>query len=250
MNTNEYFDKDGNLTDAGIVELRRQVRLGSCYISDYENTLGLTAQSVCDFFEGYINEISSQIDSDDDYDAEFNKLDNDETLIDYLEYLEFNPFEREESEEIRIDRELRQKYSFVKKGAVLYYTEPDSYFDKLVYIDEVEEHDGLLDEDTMVQVRLLGGKPRRVALEDLSKVDDRLKYDVDELKRNIELLDTYKEGTWQRELFATFCDCLYYGETWSSLTSGNYNINDYIQQHRESECKAVYDTAHEFMATC
>jgi hypothetical protein len=260
MNTQEFFDKDGYLNDKGIVELRNEIVLGSCYISDYNNQLGLTAESVCDFFEGYITYLNDLVDAELEERGDTNEADRDElwdsyddsdALIEYYDGLEFDPFEKEEPEEIRVDRELREKYSFVKKGEVVFYWSEDGYTHRLVYVDEIEGYDGLIDGGTMVKVRESAGKPKRVCLTDLEPIRKSAKLDADNLKHNIELLDTYKDGTWQRELFEIFCDILYYGYDWSSnnLRNSLRKDNSYVAEYGEVECKKVYDVAHEFMAT-
>lgn len=65
-------------------ELRSEINLGSCFISDYENSLGYTPESVCDFFDGYVEHIEMLIEEGGvDY-GDFDKYDNDETLQDYF----------------------------------------------------------------------------------------------------------------------------------------------------------------------
>lgn len=69
-------------------KLRSEIILGSCFISDYENSLGYTPESVCDFFDGYVEHINMLIEENGaDFD-DFDKYDNDETLQDFFCYNE------------------------------------------------------------------------------------------------------------------------------------------------------------------
>lgn len=52
-------------------KLRSEITLGSCYISDYNNSLGYTPESVCDLFETYDDQL-------DEYETEI-------TLFDFWE---------------------------------------------------------------------------------------------------------------------------------------------------------------------
>lgn len=38
-------------------KLRQEIVLGSIYYHDYDNSFGFTANSVCDFFDGYLEEL-------------------------------------------------------------------------------------------------------------------------------------------------------------------------------------------------
>lgn len=69
-------------------KLRSEIRLGSCFISDYENSLGYTPESVCDFFDGYVEYINMLIEEDGANFDDFDKYDNDETLQDFFCYIE------------------------------------------------------------------------------------------------------------------------------------------------------------------
>lgn len=53
MRTKDKFDEHGWLKDEYLWELRQQITLGSLFISDYENNLGISAKKVCDFFTGF-----------------------------------------------------------------------------------------------------------------------------------------------------------------------------------------------------
>lgn len=47
--------KFAELTGEQLVELRKQITLNSLFISDYENTFGIPANIVCDFFDGFMS---------------------------------------------------------------------------------------------------------------------------------------------------------------------------------------------------
>lgn len=49
-------------------KLRSEISLGSCYISDYNNTLGYTPESVCDLFELYDDQLDGEESDDTLYD--------------------------------------------------------------------------------------------------------------------------------------------------------------------------------------
>lgn len=46
-------------SDQDIVELRKQISLGSIYYSDYKNQFGVDEHTVCDLFEGYESYLSN-----------------------------------------------------------------------------------------------------------------------------------------------------------------------------------------------
>lgn len=50
---NEHFTSDGWLKEEYLWPLRKQIVLGSLFISDYENDFGLDPKEVCDFFDSF-----------------------------------------------------------------------------------------------------------------------------------------------------------------------------------------------------
>ena len=61
MNYHEYFDENGWLKDEYLWPLRKDIVLGSLYVSDYENRIGIDAKMVYDFFtsfwDSYVKEL-------------------------------------------------------------------------------------------------------------------------------------------------------------------------------------------------
>lgn len=49
------------------MELRDQITLGSLFISDYRNTLGVDPREACDFFDGFV-EFINELAADDGFD--------------------------------------------------------------------------------------------------------------------------------------------------------------------------------------
>ena len=45
------------MTRETLWKLRQEIVLGSIYYHDYDNSFGFTANSVCDFFDGYLEEL-------------------------------------------------------------------------------------------------------------------------------------------------------------------------------------------------
>lgn len=106
----------GWLTDKSIIELRRDVSLGSVFISDYENRFGISPEQVCTFFDGYNSFIEELIENNNavrpypaetgdfdkdwkarrDWEKEYNKVyaeyDNDYNLLEWYGCYEENPF--------------------------------------------------------------------------------------------------------------------------------------------------------------
>lgn len=81
------FDKLGKIQ---LRRLREDVRLGSVFVSDYENRYGLDPDMVCTFFDGFCDYIQELMEEDgfiftthnDFYDT-FDKYDTIENLYDW-----------------------------------------------------------------------------------------------------------------------------------------------------------------------
>lgn len=55
-----------DLTPMDVLDLRSQIVLGSCYLREYQNDLGVDPKEAYDFFEGYIDyleEIAEEYDT-------------------------------------------------------------------------------------------------------------------------------------------------------------------------------------------
>lgn len=91
------------LTKEQLWKLRKEIRLGSIYIDDYKNSFGIEPQSVCNFFDSFIE------DAQQDDDGSFNnrnikEFDNADELYNYYLSCE-NPFgESAELKENSIDK--------------------------------------------------------------------------------------------------------------------------------------------------
>lgn len=53
----EVYNTIYDLEHDELMQLRKQVTLGSCYLADYNNSFGIDNQQVCDFCEGFGEEI-------------------------------------------------------------------------------------------------------------------------------------------------------------------------------------------------
>lgn len=81
-----------------LAKLRKEIVLGSLYYSDYKNSFGIDSHIVCDFFDGYLDDLQYQMTEEiKDYTDEhffdyINEYDNIETLFNYYESLEVTYF--------------------------------------------------------------------------------------------------------------------------------------------------------------
>ena len=87
------------ITKTSLWELRHEILLNSLYTSDFENTFGYTANSVQDFFDGYMSYLEELMDGDgvDDSDL-FDVLstyDNEENLWEYWNIYYTNPLDED-----------------------------------------------------------------------------------------------------------------------------------------------------------
>lgn len=83
--------------------LREEIVLNSLYLSDYENSFGISKEDCCNFFEGYFEELCyllqdeigeeeyNKLSSDDFYKKVFDK-DNIDNLYNYYYGIENNSF--------------------------------------------------------------------------------------------------------------------------------------------------------------
>lgn len=89
-------DEHGWLTDAALIDLRKQIVLNSIFNKDYENTYGLDEREVLNFFDGYVDYLSELMTEDGHTDEEFfdilKEYDTDENLISWYGMFAENPF--------------------------------------------------------------------------------------------------------------------------------------------------------------
>lgn len=83
-------------------KLRNEIVLGSMFVRHYENSFGFTAESVCNFFDGFcefVVEKAREEKENPTLEDIFDEYDNEETLLEWWYcYCDF-PFEIEEDEE-------------------------------------------------------------------------------------------------------------------------------------------------------
>lgn len=90
--------------ESDLWKLRMEIPLGSLYVRDYENSFGFTAESVCNFFDGFLDFIEEIAREERGNGVEWQDIideyDTEDRLIEWWYcFCEF-PFEIEESEEI------------------------------------------------------------------------------------------------------------------------------------------------------
>ena len=84
--------------------LRQEIVLNSLFIADYENTFGIDAHSVCDFFDSFMS-YAQELEKEDGFENEtieefFDRYDTPENLWDwYWCYEDFSWVQYEEVEE-------------------------------------------------------------------------------------------------------------------------------------------------------
>lgn len=54
----------GNLNREQLIDLRKQIVMGSLFYSDYENNLDIDTHQVCDFFDGFMEELCYQMENE------------------------------------------------------------------------------------------------------------------------------------------------------------------------------------------
>lgn len=91
------------LSKKDLWKLRSEIVLNSLYIADYENSFDIPAEDVCDFFDGYVEELyyimleeigEDKVKelSDKEYYKELFKRDNIDNLYNYYYGIENNSF--------------------------------------------------------------------------------------------------------------------------------------------------------------
>lgn len=86
----------GWLTEKSLIQLRKEITLNSLFISDYENSFGISPKQVCEFFDGFLSYIDELMEengvADKDYWDEFSSYDTEENLLAWYGCFTENPF--------------------------------------------------------------------------------------------------------------------------------------------------------------
>ena len=78
--------KFDDLTDKELWQLRNEIVLNSCMVADYENSFGFDANSMSNFFDGYVDylfELASEKYVEPTFEIIFNEYDNMGNLWDW-----------------------------------------------------------------------------------------------------------------------------------------------------------------------
>lgn len=95
------------LSRAKLLKLRKEIPLYSLYFSDYENSLGIDSQYVCDFFTGYSDFLWELMDEDDIPDEDrMDKLHLYDTIDNLENYQNMVEYSKEDLEEMINDGHL------------------------------------------------------------------------------------------------------------------------------------------------
>lgn len=87
------------LTQEQLQQLRQDIVLGSLFVSDYQNSLGIAPVNAIQFFDSYIEVLCEKAQENNDYwedawgnkELNWTKYDTTHNLWDYYSYLEFDP---------------------------------------------------------------------------------------------------------------------------------------------------------------
>lgn len=86
----------GWLTNKNLIQLRKEIKLGSFYLSDFENSFGISAKQVSEFFDGFLSYIDELMEEDGvaakDYWNEFSSYDTEENLLAWYGCFSESPF--------------------------------------------------------------------------------------------------------------------------------------------------------------
>ena len=131
-----------NLTKEQLWKLRQEIVLGSIYINDYKNSFKINPESVCSFFDSFIE------DAQQDDDGNFNNrktedFDNAEELYNYYLSCE-NPFgDLTEADKVEVDKDGNKSIRDTKTGHLKKITVSKKTQDKMA-----DEHNKKLDESS------------------------------------------------------------------------------------------------------
>ena len=125
INTINYYERKkqeeiqkiktmADLTDDELLQLRQDICLGSCYLSDYENRFDIDREQVYDFFDGYVEYLEELLEEyndthkrqkDDSF--EFDSADN---LINWYYCIEYDDNYIKEKKQPKIE-EIEEYYN-------------------------------------------------------------------------------------------------------------------------------------------
>lgn len=95
------------LSRVKLLKLRKEIPLCSLYVSDYENSLGIDSQYVCDFFTGYSDFLWELMDEDGIPDEDrMDKLHLYDTIDNLENYQNIVEYSKEDLEEMINDAHL------------------------------------------------------------------------------------------------------------------------------------------------
>ena len=101
-----------NFTKEDLQALRKEICLNSLFVSDYENSFGISAKSVCDFFDSYMSFIDEMANEDDfkygyqsehSFDEFFEKYDTIDNLLEWygcyedFSWVEYDEYEMQDA---------------------------------------------------------------------------------------------------------------------------------------------------------
>lgn len=83
-----------DLTDRQICKLRDEIVLGSLYVRDYENSFGIDAHEVCDFFDGFLDWAEEEYEyrfgkTPKDIGDVYDEFDNCDDIVEYANMIEW-----------------------------------------------------------------------------------------------------------------------------------------------------------------
>lgn len=84
------------MTREELKKLRSEIRLGSLFTNDFKNSFGIEPRACQDFFDGYADYLGELIEEagykNSEYWTVIDQFDNEETLFDWYNCIENNPF--------------------------------------------------------------------------------------------------------------------------------------------------------------
>lgn len=90
MKTQDYFDENGWFKDEFLWPLRKQIVLGSIYVSDYNNSFGIKPEQVCEFFTSFWDSYCEELAKEDGLYEKAKKLYDSQPQIKPLKYQHVN----------------------------------------------------------------------------------------------------------------------------------------------------------------
>lgn len=119
------------LSEKELVKLKSEIIPFSLYLSDYENSLGIHPQAVCDFFDSYGKELSYLMEEDGHTDKDFfdklKEYNTDENLWNYYYMYEDDPLPIDIVYKWMVENRIPySQYKIYKRQ----YDDDSSYFDE------------------------------------------------------------------------------------------------------------------------